>query len=66
MICEKGVFAENYMVYESNKNFVCSSCLVKYDVENKRLKQEEVKQIEFSVVSTKKYTAVIRSRDKNL
>lgn len=54
------------MVYEPNKNFVCSSCLVKYDIENKSLKQEEVKQIEFSVVLPKKHTAVIRSRDKNL
>ena len=43
IINEKLEYLQEIMMYESNKNFVCSSCLLEYDIENKMPKQEEGK-----------------------
>lgn len=42
IINEKLGYLQEIMVYESNKNFLCS-CLLEYNIENKMPKQEEVK-----------------------
>lgn len=60
VINEKGEYLQEIMVYESNKNFVFSSCLLKY-TENKMPKQEEVKSV-LSFISYRQSSMLLYSK----